>query len=60
MQATIEGYVFDLTKTVYLVTATNKFWEANLNAKIVRFRVGKNKDSLETNIEEISKTYPTN
>jgi predicted DNA-binding WGR domain protein len=56
---TVEGYQFDIGKRLRLVTATNKFWEAEIDGKKLHIRVGKDKDGTETNIEEMTKTYST-
>lgn len=56
---TIEGYEFNISKKIRLVTTSNKFWEAECSGKKLQIRVGKDKGGAETNIEEMTKAYPT-
>lgn len=46
MLETISGWVFDLSKPVYLIHPNHKFWEVTMDGVNVQFRVGKlKKDS---------------
>jgi hypothetical protein len=42
----IHGYYYDLSKPVYLIHPSNKFWEVTMNGVNLKFRVGKCKDDI--------------
>lgn len=44
---------------VRLVTPAGKFWEGTVNNGTLKVRVGKEKNGTESNIEEMTKKYPT-
>ena len=45
MLENISGWMFDLSKPIYLLNPNNKFWEVTLSGVNLRFRVGKIRDS---------------
>jgi len=42
----ILDYYYDLSKPVYFLHPSNKFWEVTLTGATVHFRVGKIKDGI--------------
>ena len=57
MTEVIASYQFDLSKPVYLLHPSNKFWEVSRTSLGVKFRVGKLKDGVENNVEQVDKDY---
>lgn len=41
MEENIEGFIYDLSKPVKLVTTKNKYWQATLQGKKLTIEVGK-------------------
>ncbi len=48
---------YDTSKPIYMLHPHNKFWEVTLEGRKLTFRVGKVKESVESNVEQVDKEY---
>lgn len=59
MEEIIGEWKFDFSKPIFMEHPNFKFWEVTINDRSVKFRVGKMKDGVENQTEDVSKDYST-
>jgi hypothetical protein len=57
MTENIEGFLYDLSKPVKLITTKNKYWKATLTGKKLSIEVGKVKAGVDEKEEDLDKDY---